>query len=223
MFKKYYMKRLIPLLLLLVIANSCTQAQLPDTKIWDASRLMEVKEKINKSDETYLPAYRILMEKAEKHLNTEFYSVMQKKHVSPTGDKHDYMSMAPYTWPNPDTPNGLPYITRDGERNPELNEYDRNPLGSMCEMVVNLSLANFFTSKPEYAEKAAEQVRIWFLNPETKMNPHLTYAQFIPGVNNGVGRSYGIIDVYSFIEMLDAVALLQYSKALSSEDITALQ
>jgi len=184
---------------------------------------MEVREKINKNDETYLPAYKILLEKANNHLNTEFYSVMQKKHVSPTGDKHDYMSMAPYTWPNPDTPDGLPYITRDGERNPELNEYDRNPLGNMCEMVVNLALADFFTGKSEYAEKAAEQIRVWFLNPETKMNPHLTYAQFIPGVDNNMGRSYGIIDIYSFHEMLDAVALLQYSKALTSKDITEMQ
>ena len=217
------MKQLLTLLLILIITNSSVQAQLPDTKIWNASRLAEVREKIRKNDEACLPAYTILMEKAEKHLNTEFYSVMQKKHVSPTGDKHDYMSIAPYTWPDTKSPNGLPYITRDGERNPELNEYDRNSLGDMCEMVINLSLADFFTDKPEYAEKAAEQVRVWFLNPETKMNPHLTYAQFIPGENGNKGRSYGIIDVYSFLEMLDAVALLQHSNALTLKDITGLQ
>jgi len=217
------MKRLIFLLLFSTVGFSCIHTQLPDTKVWNASHLIKVRDKIKKNDETYLPAYDILLNKAERHLNTEFYSVMQKKHVSPTGNKHDYMSMAPYTWPNPNTPNGLPYITRDGERNPELNEYDRNPLGNMCTMVVDLSLAHFFSGKREYADKAAEQIRVWFLNPETKMNPHLSYAQFIPGVNEGKGRSYGIIDVYSFLEMLDAVALLQYANALGSEDIAALQ
>ncbi|GHU89835.1 hypothetical protein FACS1894155_07400 [Bacteroidia bacterium] len=217
------MRKLIMLILFSVIGNLCVRAQLPGTKIWSASHLAEIREKIKQNDEKYRPACKILLEKAEKHLNTGFYSVMRKKHVSPTGDKHDYMSLAPYTWPDPKRPDGLPYITRDGERNPELNEYDRNSLGNMCEMVVDLSLAYFFSNKPEYADKAAGQIRAWFLNPETKMNPHLTYAQFVPGVNENKGRSYGIIDVYSFLEMLDGVAILQQANALTPQDITALQ
>ena len=218
------MNRLISLLLLLPFFSAfCASAQLPDTKIWNASRLMEIKEKIKQNDDTYLPAYHILLEKAEKDLNTGSYSVMQKKHVPPSGDKHDYMSLAPYSWPNPETPDGLPYLTRDGQRNPELNEYDRNSLGNMCEMVKTLSLAYFFSNQRKYAEKAAEQIRVWFLNPETKMNPNLTYAQFIPGVDGNKGRAAGIIDVYSFLEMLDGVAILQQSGALSSEQIIALQ
>ncbi|MDR0543521.1 MAG: alginate lyase family protein [Dysgonamonadaceae bacterium] len=216
------MKQWIWLLLFSVTLISCGH-ELPDTKIWNASHLMEIKEKIKKNDKTYLQACDILLEKAKKHLDTEFYSVMRKNHVSPTGDKHDYMSMAPYFWPNPKTPDGLPYITRDGERNPELNEYDRNSLGNMCEMVIDLSMAYFFTGTREYADKAAEQVRVWFLNSETRMNPHLTYAQFVPGVDGNKGRSYGIIDVYSFVEMLDGVAILQQAKALTPKDIEALQ
>lgn len=217
------MKQLLSLFLFSFITIFYVDAQLPNTKIWNASRLMEVREKIKENDETYLPAYTILMERAKRHLNAEFYSVMQKKHVPPSGNKHDYMSMAPYSWSDPNSPSGLPYITRDGERNPELNEYDRNPLGNMCETIIDLSLANFFSGKPEYAKKAAKQVRVWFLNPKTRMNPHLTYAQFIPGINDNKGRCTGIIDAYSLLEMLDAVALLQYSKALTPKDMTALQ
>lgn len=217
------MKQRLFFLSFLIFNTYCIFAHLPDTKIWDASRLQKVKEKIKNNDEVCSPAYNILLEKAKKHLNAGFYSVMLKKHVPPGENKHDYMSMAPYTWPNPNSPTGLPYITRDGERNPELNEYDRNSLGNMCEMVVDLSLAYYFTDKLEYADKAAEQIRVWFLDPETKMNPHLTYAQFIPGVNENKGRSYGIIDVYSFLEMLEGVAILQQSKALTSADILNLQ
>jgi hypothetical protein len=217
------MKQLILLLLYSITVASCGRAQLPDTKIWNAAHLAEVKEKIEQTDPVYMPAYEMLKKKADKHLQIEFYSVIRKNHVSPTGDKHDYMSMAPYFWPNPGIPDGLPYITRDGERNPELNEYDRNSLGSMCEMVIDLSLASYFTGKREYADKAAEQVRVWFLNPETKMNPHLKYAQFVPGQDGNKGRSYGIIDVYSFVEMLDGVALLQQANAFTTKDIKALQ
>ena len=217
------MKQLMTALLFFVLFSCCVRAQSLETKIWNAQHLEETKEKIGKNDETYMSAYKDLITRAEAHLNTKFYSVMQKKHVSPTGDKHDYMSMAPYTWPDPKKPDGLPYITRDGERNPELNEYDRNPLGNMCGMVVDLSMAYFFSGESKYAEKAAEQLRVWFLNPDTKMNPHLTYAQFVPGVNGNKGRSYGIIDVYSFLEMLEGVAVLQQSGIFSSKDVQALQ
>lgn len=43
------------------------------------------------------------------------------------------------------------------------------------------------------------------------MNPNLEYAQMIPGRHNK-GRSFGVIDTYSFIEMLDAVQLLEQSQ-----------
>ena len=217
------MKQLMAVLLFSVLFSCCANTQPLETKIWNAQQMEKIKEKIKKNDETYLPAYKSLISRAEAHLNKEFYSVMQKKHVSPTGSKHDYMSMAPYTWPDPNKPDGLPYTHRDGQRNPELNEYDRNPLGNMCGMVVDLSMAYFFSGESKYAEKAAEQLRVWFLNPETKMNPHLTYAQFVPGVNGNKGRSYGIIDVYSFLEMLEGVAVLQQSGIFSAKDVQALQ
>ena len=40
------------------------------------------------------------------------YSVMDEDETPPSGDKHDYMSLAPYWWPDPAKPNGLPYIRR---------------------------------------------------------------------------------------------------------------
>ena len=55
------------------------------------------------------------------------------------------------------------------------------------------------------------------------MNPNLEYAQMIPGHNNDKGRCYGLIDTYSFIEMLDAVALLEQSKAFTAKDSKQLK
>ena len=43
-----------------------------------------------------------------------------------------------------------------------------------------LALAYYFTVT-EVASKAVELVRGSFLNPATRMNPDLEYAQFIPG------------------------------------------
>jgi len=51
---------------------------------------------------------------------------------------------------------------------------------------------------------------VFFVNPDTKMNPNLNFAHFIPGVNNGTNG--GIIDFHLIPEMLDSVALLRLSK-----------
>lgn len=53
------MKKLIVLLQFSIIATFCIYAQLPDTKIWNTACLMEIREKIMKNDETYLPAYTL--------------------------------------------------------------------------------------------------------------------------------------------------------------------
>lgn len=36
------------------------------------------------------------------------YTVVNKAVLPPSGDKHDYMSMAPYWWPDETKPDGLP-------------------------------------------------------------------------------------------------------------------
>ena len=55
------------------------------------------------------------------------------------------------------------------------------------------------------------------------MNPNLEYAQMIPGHHNNKGRCYGVIDTYSFVKMLDAVQLLEKSKAFTPKDSKQLK
>ena len=86
----------------------------------EAKQLQASRLKVQQGDKTLLPAAVRLKEDARKALKTGPFSVMDKHFVPPSGDKHDYMSQAPYFWPNPATSNGLPYIRRDGERNPEI-------------------------------------------------------------------------------------------------------
>ena len=132
-----------------------------------------------------------------------------------SGDKHDYMSMGPYWWPDPSKPDGLPYIRKDGLRNPELDKLDRNKLGDMSKAVTTLGLAYYFSGDEKYAQKAVDFLNVWFLDAKTKMNPNLTYGQTIPGKNKGMGRGAGMIDIYSFTEMIDAMTLMENSKAFT--------
>lgn len=105
-------------------------------------------------------------------------------------------------------------MSRDGESNPELNKLDRNRLGATASRVTTLALAWYFSGEEKYAQKATELIRVWFFDKDTRMNPNLEYAQMIPGHNGGKGRCYGVLDSYSFVEMLDAVKLLEQSKSL---------
>lgn len=189
--------------------------------MWDEGKLKEIKKQLH--TKTYAEAYNSLIEDADKALGGGLYSVTYKKGIAPSGDKHDYVSLSRYAWPDPDTPGGLPYIMRDGRSNPELENYDRIPLGDMAGSVVNLSLAYYYTGKEPYAKKAVDLLRAWFINKDTRMNPSLDYAQFVPGMNNNKGRAAGLIDTYSFVDMLNAIQLLEASKSYTRKDKMSLQ
>lgn len=208
-------KSIIFSMLLFFAGSLCAQT------IWNTTHLEAVKNNISRP--AYAAAYQQLLEDAQKELTKEPLSVMMKEKTPASGDKHDYMSQARYYWADPAKPDGLPYISRDGESNPELEKLDRVRLGNMANGVITLSLAWYFSGDEKYARKATELVRIWFLNKDTRMNPNLNYAQMIPGHNEGRGRSYGVIDTYSFIEMLDAVQLLEKSKTFTAKDSKQLK
>lgn len=154
--------------------------------------------------------------------SAKLYSVMDKKQVPPSGDKHDYMSQAPYWWPDPAKPNGLPYIRRDGERNPELNKIsDALAMDDMVGDAEALAVAYYFTGEEKYAKHAAALIRTWFLDPKTRQNPSLNFAQGIPGIS--VGRGIGLIETRDLYRVIDASILLEKSASWRPTDRDALK
>lgn len=168
-------------------------------------------------------AYEALIRNAEKEMGKTLTPVTDKNIIAPTEDKHDYVSMGPYWWPDESKPDGLPYIRKDGQRNPEIQKLDRYKIDGLTKSVRALSYAYFFSGNEKYAQKAVESLKIWFLNKETKMNPNLNYGQMIPGRNEGKGRAEGIIDTYSFVEIVDCIKILSTSKSLKKEDYESLK
>lgn len=189
--------------------------------LWNPTHLENVKQSLG--EPLYAVPYQALKAEADRLLDAQPLSVMMKEKTPASGDKHDYMSQARYYWPDPSKPDGLPYISRDGESNPELNKLDRNRLGATAGRITTLTLAWYFSGEEQYARKAVELIRVWFLNKNTRMNPNLEYAQMIPGHNHDKGRCYGLIDTYSFVEMLDAVSLLERSEAFTARDSKQLK
>nr|WP_279579776.1 alginate lyase family protein [Fodinicola feengrottensis] len=73
--------------------------------------------------------------------------------------------------------------------------------------IYQLSLAWYYTGKASYARKAAQDLRTWFVDPTTRMNPNMNFAQGIPCKVDG--RGIGIIEFsYAFTQVLDATAIL---------------
>lgn len=152
----------------------------------------------------------------------KLYSVMNKKRVPASGDKHDYMSQAPYWWADSTKPNGLPYIRRDGERNPEYYLIsDSDEMDKVIDDSETMGLAYFYTHDERYAAHAARLIKTWFFDKETRQNPNLNYSQGIPGINTG--RGIGIIETRDLVRLIDAAILLRGSKNWSNEDQTALK
>src|SRR2546423_6401218 len=188
----------------------------------DATRLQAARRAVDQGDKDTAAAWAKLQRDAQRALGEGPFSIVNKAVTPPSGDKHDYTSQAPYFWPDPKSPNGLPYIRRDGERNPELNKItDHHSLDQIEAAVETLALAYYFKGDEAYATKAVQLLRAFFLDPATRMNPNLEYAQFIPGVNTG--RGIGLIETRGLTHVVDAIGLLAGSKALSGEDKRGLQ
>lgn len=181
--------------------------------LWSQQQLQFVKhDLLTNSHSIYKSAYNDLIQQAKKFSTESPVSVMNKRHIPANGDKHNYQSLSRYYWPNPKTPDGLPYIHKDGQSNPELKEYDRQQLEIMSKRIQIFTLAWYLSDSLEYAKKAMEQIDIWFLDSATKMNPNMDYAQIIPGRDNNKGHSFGVLDGYSFVQMLDALTLLEQTE-----------
>ena len=207
----------------IALASSAAVAQPPPRVfVLQPGDLVETRKRLHANDASPLPALNKLKRDTDHALNGGTFSVVHKELAPPSGDKHDYMSIAPYWWPNPNTPNGLPYVRRDGEVNLERDQTsDRRRLDDLVRGVTTLALGYFFTGREDYAAHAARLMRAWFLDDATRMNPHLRYAQAVPGRN--VGRAAGIIETHNLPELVDTVGILARSKSWSSEDQKGLQ
>lgn len=207
------MKRFSLIITGLMAANICS-----GQAIWDKSHLERVRGELNRP--MYAVAYENLLNDADSLLRLKPLSVMDKKRPSPSGDNHDYTSLARYFHPNPE---GGAYIERDGVTNPEIALYDRTNFGTTADRIADLSLAWYFSGDRRYAAKATELLRVWFLNPATRMKPNMNYAQMVPGVNESKGRPFGVLDSYSLVKMLDGVALLENSGEWTRKDDKSLK
>jgi hypothetical protein len=201
---------------------SVTQAEIngvPRSFLWHLGHLETMKQAWLTGDEALRPALESLFKAASGALRRGPFSVVDKVLMPPSGDKHDYLELHPNYWPNPDTPDGSPWIYRS-TFNPD-NTIDGQTLERLGQDVEILTLAYFLSDDETYAQHAAFLLRTWFLDAATAMNPHMTYGKVNPNAQAGgfpVARA-----TLKFMDIFNGAGLLEGSAAWSMADQQALQ
>jgi hypothetical protein len=130
------------------------------------------------------------------------------------GGLNDFYSEGDYWWPDPAKPDG-PYIQKDGQTNPENFSDHRYAMIRFSDITATLTSAWLLTGNLKYAEKASSHLNSWFVDPLTRMNPNMLYAQAIWG--RFTGRGIGLIDAYHLVEVARSAKILIDNKAIPAD------
>ncbi|KAJ1303043.1 hypothetical protein OPQ81_011244 [Rhizoctonia solani] len=154
------------------------------------------------------------------------WTVTSKPLLPPTGDKHDFMSLRPYFWPDcsnvgntteltsDEISKTCPYVRRDGQFNPDARTVnDTGAFQAMTDSIFYSALAWSFTKEPAFAKNIVEAINTWFLAPATAMNPNLNYSQLLRGPGEQKGSHNGVLDLKCMTKLTSGVLLLREGQA----------
>ncbi len=189
----------------------------------DSEALKVAREEFRSGKPQAVAALAETLAEADALLPQKIVTPLDKLKIAPSGNRQDYYAIGKYAWPNPDTADGLPYIRRDCEINPESlgPAYDKGAYDDTLASALTLALAWFFAGNPAHADAAARRLRAWFVAPETRMNPHFQFSAALPGVHDGA--HIGLIDGVLLVTHLDAARLLEGSPGWRESDRASLQ
>lgn len=206
-------------------ASDAAHQPVPFTASFDAQGLEILRAQLDRGSAApeLRTAKAALLRAAEPMLSVTALSVMDKTGCGASGDKHDFFAIGKLAWPNPKTADGMPWIRRDGPANPAVrgDGYDKARYNLTIHRIQTLVRAWYYSRDERYATKAAQLLRVWFIDPATRMNPNFNHASALPGVH--AGMPIGIIEGVVLIELFDHVKLLAPSAAWTEADEVGLR
>lgn len=194
----------------------------PEVITLDGAAIAGVRERAQSGDAALRPALDALRQRADNMLAQPVVEVASKPRAywAKSGDPKDYISTSKFAWPDPSDP--AKWIMIDGKPNTEAaKNFDGPKMKAMQDRVTALAEGWYFLGEKKYAVAAAEQLRAWFLDPASGMNPNMNFAQAIKPDENG--QPWGIIDANRFPNVLDSVGLIADSGAWAPQDDAALK
>lgn len=174
----------------------------PNLRAQDVSNLAATVAKIDRA--------RIL-KLANRALQLQPPAITDHIATNSAGGPHDFFSQADYAWPNSTNASGLPFVGRDGQSNPDVFSYHRLAMRDMKDAVAALAAAYKLTGDDQYARKANDFIKVFFLDEKTRMNPNLQCAQAVLGAQTG--NAYGVIDTLHLAGLAVAIPFLEKSPA----------
>lgn len=184
--------------------------------------MKETKADIKKGTAFFVEAFQKVKEEADAFLKEPIDSVIHKTMIPPSGNMHDYLTIAPYFWPDPESESGLPWKPKDGQINPKSRGADTDFVrtSDMLHGIEKLCLVYYYSDKQVYLEKVLECIRSWFIHEDTRMNPYVKYGQSVPG---GVeGRPLGIIEWTAIVNIITALQLLERNNMIPHSELDTM-
>ncbi|KAG2218695.1 hypothetical protein INT45_003962 [Circinella minor] len=194
----------------------------PEIEYIHLRRLAELRQNKSPPEGEYKEAYESLRKLAQGAMKKGPFSVTIGKsfpHIAASGDPRDFLSYAPMHYNNEEKDGQVIYVRRDGKRNPDCSEVkDQSQLEALAENLTFLCLGYFLLHKSEYANHAISLINTFFINSETRMNPHVDYGQVVRGANNptGKGRAEGIISTRFLARVANVLPLLEDHEGYAS-------
>ncbi|AFU98803.1 alginate lyase family protein [Simiduia agarivorans] len=192
------------------VAIDTSVAAVSETRVLrlDHQQLIAIRAAWQEGQAPYANAVDTLLTEAKGLLNLPAPTVKNSDPGITKAHPNDYVSLAPYWWPDPAKLDGLPWIKRDGQRNPWVDSEQgaKAQWNRFARGVEILALAHFYSGDEAYRRAAIHWFDVFLVQSDTRMNPHLNYAQSVPGV--AAGRPYGIIDTVYLPQVIDAYRLL---------------
>jgi hypothetical protein len=163
---------------------------------------------------------KMVLAKADSALTLKPITVTAAQCERSAGGIHDFYSEGDYWWQNPDDPNGA-YIQRDGQSNPNNFLQHRQAMVRFSQIIGALASAYLMSNDEKYVKQAFIHLNAWFIDPQTKMNPSLLYAQAIKG--KATGRAIGVIDMIQMIEVAQGIRVMETAKCVDKTELAAVK